>query len=454
MVIRKITLLAAAMTAAVASAAPADTLRLTREQCIEIALSDNPTVRVADMEITRSDWSKRENLAQLFPNVSFGVNYSRAIELQTIRMNMGGQSQSIKMGSDNQWSMGFQASVPVVAPQLWQSLKLSDTQILAAAEQARSSRLTMVNAVNKAYYALLMAKASREVLQKNYDIAKFNASLFEKKFAAGTASEYDVLRSSVQVKNVEPELLQADIAVRQARLQLKVLLGLDAAAEVEPTISLSDLRTDMYALGAKADYSPADNSQLRQLDLQAKSACQNVTLKKLAWVPTLSATFSYSWNSLSNGNMFKHLEFNPYSTVGFSLSVPIFSGGSKYSGLKQAQIAVTELALQRENLERNLRMQIDLAVDNINRQARQISASEDGMKQAAKAYEIMQKSFEIGAATYLDLRDSELANTTAQLSYYQSIYEYLVSASDLDELLGRGVPEKFLNAQKSNTYTK
>lgn len=69
MLIRKITLLAAAMTAAVAAAAPADTLRLTREQCIEIALSDNPTVRVADMEITRSDWSKRENLAQLFPNI-------------------------------------------------------------------------------------------------------------------------------------------------------------------------------------------------------------------------------------------------------------------------------------------------------------------------------------------------------------------------------------------------
>ena len=95
------------------------------------------------------------------------------------------------------------------------------------------------------------------------------------------------------------------------------------------------------------------------------------------------------------------------------------------------------MEFQRENLVSSLNMQVELAIDNINRQVKQIAASEEGMRQAAKAYEIMQKSFEIGAATYLNLRDSELANTSAQLSYLQSIYNYLVSTSELDLLLGR-----------------
>ena len=82
-------------------------------------------------------------------------------------------------------------------------------------------------------------------------------------------------------------------------------------------------------------------------------------------------------------------------------------------------------------------MQIDLAIDNMNREAAQISTSKDGVLQAKKAYEIMQKSFEIGAASYLDLRDAELANTSAQLVYYQAIYNYLVSTSELDMLLGK-----------------
>ena len=51
----------------------------------------------------------------------------------------------------------------------------------------------------------------------------------------------------------------------------------------------------------------------------------------------------------------------------------------------------------------------------------------------------MQKSFEIGAASYLDLRDSELADTQAQLAYLQAIYNYLVSTSELDNLLGKGI---------------
>ncbi|MDE6768447.1 MAG: TolC family protein, partial [Muribaculaceae bacterium] len=54
-------------------------------------------------------------------------------------------------------------------------------------------------------------------------------------------------------------------------------------------------------------------------------------------------------------------------------------------------------------------------------------------------YEIGQKIFEIGAASYLDLRDSELANTAAQLTYLQAIYNYLVSTSELDMLLGKGI---------------
>ena len=49
----------------------------------------------------------------------------------------------------------------------------------------------------------------------------------------------------------------------------------------------------------------------------------------------------------------------------------------------------------------------------------------------------MLKSFQIGAATYLQLQDSELANSSAQLSYLQSIYNYLVSTSELDLLLGK-----------------
>lgn len=412
---------------------------LSLEECIRAALSDNPTVKVAEMEVTRTDYSRKEILASLFPSIDFSGAYQRTIKLQSMRMDFAGQSQTIKVGSDNMWNFGFSAQMPLVSPTLWKSISLADTQILASLEQSRSSKLDLVNQVSKAYYALMLAIASRDVIRENYELALFNASLYEKQFAAGTASEYDVLRSSVQVKNVEPELLQADIAVKQCRLQLCVLMGIMNDLEIVPDLALADYHRDMYGYPADSDTSISDNPQLRTLDIQSVIADKNIDLKKFAWLPTLGASFNFNWNALSNGNALKNQEFTPYSTVGLALSIPIFSGGAKYNALRQAKIQRKELELQRENLVNSLSSQVQLAIDNINRQAAQISTSSEGVRQAEKAHGIMQRSFEIGAASYLDLRDSEVAETASKLAYYQSIYNYLVSTADLDLLLGRGL---------------
>lgn len=430
-------LLTATFAPATAVSAETDTLRLSREECVAIGLQESPTIKVANLEVKRMDYSKKEVLANLFPTIDFTGAYQRSIELQSMRMSMGGQSQSIKMGTDNNWNFGFSAAMPLVNASLWKSIKLSDIQILQTLEDARASRLDLVDNINKAYYALLLAIDSREVIRQNYDLAVFNAGIFKKQFEQGTASEYYVLRSQVQVSNVEPELLQADISVKQCQLQLKVLMGIDNAVTVMPNITLSDMKREMYGYALEGDRSLARNTTLRSLDLSKDLARQNVNLQKMAWIPTLGAQFNINWNAMSNGNALKHQEFNPYSNVALALNVPIFSGGSKLQKLRQAQVQVAEIELQRENLVNSLNMQVDLAIDNINRQVKQIASSEQGMKQASKALEIMQKSFEIGAATYLDLRDSELANTSAQLAYLQSIYNYLVSTTELDTLLGR-----------------
>lgn len=426
----------------------AEPVVMSRQQCLEVALQDNPTVKIAELEIEKVDYAKKETLAGVFPSIDFSGSYQRSIELQTIRMDLGGQSQSIKMGSDNTWNFGFAASLPLIAPTLWKAIDISDTQILSSLEDARASRLDLVNQVNKAYYALMLAVASKKVIQDNYDVAIFNADVYKKQFDNGTASEYDVLRSSVQVKNIEPDLLQADIALKQCQLQLKLLMGVSVEMEILPDVELSELSQDMWAYPKDASLSLQDNTSLRSLEIQKTILTKNVALKKLAWVPTLGASYSLAWTALSNGNALRNQQFNPYSYVALGLSVPIFSGGSKLYALKQAQVQLKEIELQKDYLINSLNMQVDLAIDNMNREAAQISTSKEGMMQAKKAYEIMQKSFEIGAASYLELRDAELANTSAQLVYLQAIYNYLVSSSELDLLLGKEIPTSSLYSTK------
>ena len=222
----------AALAVLAAPLVSAENVQLSLEQCLEIALSDNPTVKVADMEVQRLDYSKKEVIGQLLPTIDFGANYNRTLEKQTMYMNMdgfggmGGDSGDsdegttrarsggdggIKVGLDNSWSLGFQASLPLIAPQLWKSVTVSDTQILRSLEAARQSRQNLVDQVKSAYYGLLLAQDSRIVIQESYDMARLTHETYVKQAAAGAASDYDVLRTSVAMKNIEPEIIQADM---------------------------------------------------------------------------------------------------------------------------------------------------------------------------------------------------------------------------------------------------
>ena len=447
----------AALAVLAAPLVSAENVQLSLEQCLEIALSDNPTVKVADMEVQRLDYSKKEVIGQLLPTIDFGANYNRTLEKQTMYMTMdgfggmGGDSGDsdegttrarsggdggIKVGLDNSWSLGFQASLPLIAPQLWKSVTVSDTQILRSLEAARQSRQNLVDQVKSAYYGLLLAQDSRIVIQESYDMARLTHETYVKQAAAGAASDYDVLRTSVAMKNIEPEIIQADIAIRQARLQLLVLMGVDSAFEFEAATKLADYEKTMYdeVFALEADYS--NNADLRLLDIDTKLLQQQVAMKKLAFVPTLALSANYNWTSMSNGSPVSGFRWSPYSMVGLTLSVPLYHGGSRWNSLKAATIQANEMKWQRQNLERSIAMQTEIAIENIKLNVKQIASSSESVAEADRAHTIMEKSFEIGAASYLDLRDSELSLTRARLAYYQAIYNYLVAGSKLELLLG------------------
>ena len=442
---------------------------LSLDDCLKIALSENPTVRVADLEVERLDYSKKEIIGQLLPTIDFGASYNRMVAKQVMYMNMdgfgdfgggssdetadaagqarsGGSDGGIKVGLDNSYSLGFQGSLPLIAPQLWKSISLSDSQILRSVEASRQSRQQLVNQVKSAYYTLLLAEDSRKVIQESYDMAALTYEIYSKQYAVGAASDYDVLRTSVAMKNVEPELLQSDIAIKQARLQLQILMGVDSSFVFTVSDCLSNYEENMYEQTISAlrnDYS--GNADLRLLDYDSTILEKNLSIQKLAFSPTLAFTANYNWTSMSNGSPFKNFRWSPYSAIGLTLSVPIFQGGQRYNRVKQTAIQAEELRLQRENLERSVAMQVDLAIDNIKVNVKQIASCSESVREADRAHSIMERSFEIGAASYLDLRDSELALTRARLAYYQAIYNYLVAGSELELLQGTAPIDQYSN---------
>ena len=433
--------------------AVSDTMMLSVDDCVKIALNENPTIKIADMEITRVDYSKKETIGQLFPNISFSAAYSRTLAKQTMYMNNGGQTMAIKMGRDNTHNTGFNASMPLISVALWKSIKLSDNQILQNIEASRTSRISLINQVKNAYYALLLAYDSYDVLVENHATAKVNADIYEKKFKNGTASEFDVLRSSVAVKNIEPSIIEAQNSIRSLELQLKVLMGMDVNQGIKPNTSLSDFKSTMYADVMTMNSDLSMNADLRKLDLQTDYLKKAIDVQKASWLPTLSATIGYNWYSMSDGSPFKNFTWSPNSSVGLSLSWTLFNGGQRYYKQKQAELSYKEMAWQRDNLSRTLEMQRQIQLDNIQKNVKQIETCTASVEQAVKANQIQEKSFKIGASTYLDLRDSEDALMSSKLAYYQAIYNYLVAKSDLELLLGNADVQYPTNTKDASIRT-
>ena len=420
-------------------------------KALEIALSENPTVKVADKEIEKKKYAQKGSYAALFPQISFAADYNRTLKKQVMYMDgfdMGSteipegteavdMSKGIEVGRDNNWSLGFNASMPLVNASLWKSLSISALDVELSVEQARSSKISMVNQVKKSFYSVLLANDSYRVFKESYDNAMENYLDIKKKYEQGTVAEYDLIRADVTVKNSEPNMLQALNSLTLAKWQLKALLGMDLETEIDCEGTLVDFETELFADFLSTDTTLAENTDLKQIDLQAEQLKKTLMMQKFDYLPTLSLTGLYQWTSMNNDFKFKDYQWNPYSMIGVSLSIPIFSGGSKYHKIKQTQVSMQQMDLQREDTKRNLQLAIKQYMDNMNTCIKKFDAAQKGVEQANRGYLIAQKRYDTGAGTLLEMNDAELALTQSKLNFNQSIYDYMVAKSDLEKVLGQ-----------------
>lgn len=414
-----------------------DTLSLTLDQAIEIALSENPTIKVAGQEIELRKTANKEAYAGLFPEVSLEGSYSRAIKKQTMAMTIEGQTQTIQVGTDNSYNGGITAVLPIYAPALYKTISLTKTDVDLAVEQARASKLDMINQVTKAYYQLLLAQDSHEVLEQSYANAEENYRIVNEKFRQGSVSEYDNITAEVQMRSWKPSVISAANAVTLAKLQLKVLMGMEPEIEIAAVGNLKDHEMVMFRRQLNSGpLSLESNSDMKQLNLNEKMLSQTLKLQRTNFLPTLALSFNYSYMSLNNDFKMAHYRWYPSSTLGLSLSIPLFKA-SNFTTTKQTKIQMSQLAETKINTERQLNMQVTSYLNNMEASTEQVISNREAITQAMKARDIAEKRYETGKGTLLELNSSETALTQAQLVYSQSIYDYLTAKADLDNVLGR-----------------
>lgn len=410
----------------------AQPLKLTLDQALEIALSENYTLKIADMTVEKTGYAKKGSYASLYPNINISGSYQRTLQKQVMVMDMGGQTMEIKVGRDNNINTTATASMPLVNASLWESLKLSAMDVEMAVEQARSSRIAMISQVKQAFYAVLLAQESYKVMSQVYENAQKNFEKADQRYNVGKASEVERLRAQVTMMNAEPNVSSAENAVLLATWQLKAVMGLALDTEVEVVGNLNNYTETLLTPYASED-DLSNNSTLMQLDIQDRMLESTIRMQKKQYIPTLAASINYNYSAMGD----KELSWFPSSTAALSLSLPVFDGLQKHYTIKQTKVTRNMLALQREDTERNLRIAIRNYNDQMALCVKNYEAANATVSIAQKSYDISEKMFEVGKATMVELNDAQLALAQAQLTQAQAVYNFMVTKASLDELIGK-----------------
>ena len=452
------------------------TVYLSLEDAIKIALSENVSVKVADKEIQRAKYAKRGTYASLFPQIDGSAAFQRTIKKQVMYMDFdmsalgggagagagagtsagtgtgsgtaaGGDTPKPKSGFEvgrwNTWNAGITAAMPIINAQLWQSLRISADEVELAVEKARGSRLAMVTSVKEAYYAALLAKAAYQVYEQAFKNAQDNLEVTQLRYNSQKASEMDLLRAKTTVAGAVPDLYNALNNMELSLWQLKAVMGVDLEMNIDVKGSLADHAQQLfYDLHENDNADLTRNTTLRQLDIQVSELAKSVTLNKLAYVPSLALSFNYTYSAMANDFDFSTYQWTPYSFVGLSLQIPIFSGGKRYHAVKQSKVQLEQVKLQQQQTERELRIAVKSYLSTMESNMNSYYAAVSAVESAEKGYEISSESYKVGRSTLIELNDALLARAQSEMMQWQSVYAFLVAKAGLEQQLGKDYIEE------------
>ena len=471
-------------------------VQITLQQALEIALSENVAVKVADLEIKRTQYAKKGAYAALYPQIDLTGAYQRTIKRQVMYMDidadkmagmMGGGSSAatdmlagimqrlavleqnagiptpapsipstpetdtdkeessgasmadgMEVGRLNTLNGGVTVAMPLINAQLWKGLKISGMDVELAVEKARASRLDMVTQVKSAFFGSLFAKEALDVYQQVHDNAVDNFNETKKKYDAQKVSELELLRAKTNVATAVTNLYSAESNVVLALWQLKAVLGVDLDMNIDVAGKLDDWSQQMfYDIHQHDSINVDNNSAMKQLAIQTEVLAENIKLQKYACIPSLAVAFNFSMNSMANDVQFSEFRWTPYSYVGLSLNIPIFAGGKRHFAIRQAQNQYDQVRLQVDNTERQLKIAIRQSLNTMETNMKSYYAAQETAAMAQKAYDIANAAYKVGRSTLLELNDAQLALVQSQLATYQAVYNFVIAKAQLEQTLGQ-----------------
>ena len=430
-------LVLAQTTAVSAEPAPAPVM-LSRAEAVARALAANPEVRKSQAGLDSLRGRKQEALADALPELDLVGSGTRFRDPSLL--NSPGFDEfppefrsALRPIPASLYDGAFQLRQTLWSFKLGAAVRAARYGLDLGREDVRRTEHEVALATIQSYHDYVLGLEKVRVTEQSIVQKQKHLDMARTRREAGVVTELDVLRSEVDLANVQAQLERARGDADQARGALNAVMVQPVDAAIVPTDAL-DRRPAPVALAEVTAAALANRAELKVAALNVRVYEQLVKVERGEGRPRLDLAAGYGRAVRDPGNFFRN-DFARWNAA-VTLTVPVFDGFRTAGRVTQAQASVSRAEQDLIAAENRVRLQAKQAVDRLRTAERVLDAAELNVTQAARAVEMTQANYRYGAATTLDVLDAQASLTLAESLRIQGLYDHANARAVLRYVMG------------------
>jgi outer membrane protein TolC len=404
---------------------------VTLKQCIGFALRNQPVLRQAEIDEQINERNIRISLADWLPQLNSSNEYLHYFKGSPVTS----ANPAVVSPIDEYSSLGLQASQVIYNNDVLLAAKSAKYSRLYYKQNTVSSQINVVSDVSKAFFDVLLSEKQLDIL--NEDIVRLQRSLKDayNRYQAGVVDKTDYKQATISLNNSIATRKQTQEAIKSKTAYLKQIMGIGADKNLllsyDSTRFVSEATIDT---NQQLNY----NNRIEYQLLQTSKSLQNLNVQYYRWsfLPSISAVGAYDLVYLNT--KFSNLYSNDYPTLyaGLTLSFPIFTGTKRLQNLSKARLQVDRADLDIVNSQNTINTEYVQALSDYKSNYTNWQLLNQNVDLAKDVYKVVSLQYREGIKTYLDVIIAQSDLRTAELNYYNALFQLLSSKIDLEKALG------------------
>jgi outer membrane protein TolC len=408
-------------------------------EAISIAKQNNSDLVVARLDKVKADEKVSEVYSEnLVPTLTLSSRYSRSFIRPVFLIDFQGQLQRFEIGTDNTIATTLDVSeaIPVLGTPVFSGIRIAEIYSKMQTENVSQIESKIKADVTKAYLNVLLVKQVIELNEESLNNAQENLRVVESRYRAGVLTEFDFLRAKVKVETIKPDLNQANNNLTIVKKVLRTTIGMKTDEDIDVTGSLEYDSTEVFGpTEAIIKKITERNVAIRQLRLNKLINEELIRVDRSSFLPKMFVFGQYSVQAQENdGKPINRYAFFNSLTAGIGLSWDLNFFKNSYKA-NQSEIEVKKSNEMIVSVRDRLKTQSESTILRMEDAKNRIIAQKETVSMAERGVELARISFQNGVINQIDVLDAELILSQVRLAYIQSVFEYLVARTELEQLL-------------------